>query len=115
MMRLALLVSVLAVVTGCGAELQPETEAQRYAPAGDTTSCRATRSTTGCGPAIACTGTLAACAARGCWIVQTELYLYADGSWRDPEPEPGTWSFPPGYVASNGAPFDFGCSPTGGQ
>lgn len=110
MRRPGLLLLTLAFLVGCG-ELGEPTQAELHAPAGDVTSCRATRSTTGCGPSIACTGTIAECASVGCWVVGTNLYLYGDGSWRDPEPEPGTWHFGPVEVAENGAAYDFACPP----
>jgi len=117
------LMFVCLAALGCGGrELERSlTDAQRSTPAGDS-SCYRTQSPTGCGPAIVCASTIDACAAAGCWIVGGGLYLYPDGSWRDPEPGRGVWSVvggPPrtllldgtaaGVVAEDGAPFDFAC------
>jgi hypothetical protein len=112
-LRAMFLVAALSLAA-CGAEpLQPGTDAERYLPAGDVTSCHSTRSPTGCGQQIACSGTLAACISRGCWIAGTVTYIYPDGSWRAPDPEPGVWSIDPADVAENGTDVDFAC-PTGG-
>lgn len=98
------------LLAGCATEpLQPGTDAERYAIVRDVASCHRTQSPTGCGPSIACTGTLADCISRGCWIVGSETYLYADGSWRDPDPRPGVWSIDAAGVAENGAAVYFAC------
>ena len=107
-------VVALMFLAGCDGVLQPLTDAERYAPAGDVTSCHRTQSPTGCGPSIACVGTLAACVARGCWIEGTEIYIYADGSWRDPDPESGPWLIGGNAIAENGTPVDFACPGDGG-
>lgn len=111
-----------ALVVGCGGEpLSKITEAEAYAPAANQ-SCYRTQSPTGCGPEFACSGTIDDCASGGCWIVGSGLYLYPDGSWRNPAPGNGSWSMSgdsprqlmvggqsAGTVAENGASFDFAC------
>jgi hypothetical protein len=109
-MKTMSLVVILTLSACAGDPLQGGTDAERYAPAGDVTSCHVTRSPTGCGPEVQCSGALADCVARGCWISGTSTYLYPDGSWRAPYPQPGTWHFDAGKVLENGAPADdFSC------
>ena len=86
----ALAFAVGLVFSGC--DDGSATMAQTGFVTGDVTSCARNADFMDCGPQIWCSRPIEACIEAGCHIDGETLDLYADGSWRDPEPGAGTWS-----------------------